>query len=235
MEVKDIVAKILKQFNIFATDFIRKPRADHPGWTNEYFLNLIVSYDTGPEIIRYEGCGEQTFNRAARKLLRPILGTLNGGNETYKNKLLHLVCIKKCPTCSHYLEYSSFGIDNSSPYGVTTYCTTCMSTRNKRFYDNNKDTYHKPYIDAHRSEYNARNAYRRAKRVAATPSWANDTILKRIYEYCPEGCHVDHKVPLQGDNVCGLHVENNLQYLTVEENLHKSNKLLEEFSNSNWT
>ena len=38
---------------------------------------------------------------------------------------------------------------------------------------------------------------------------------------------VDHIVPLQGKNVCGLHWEKNLQVIPKTENRKKSSKLLE--------
>lgn len=219
----EIVDLILLKFNINPTEYIRKPRAGHLGWTNKYLINLIVEHETGPTILLFENCGEQTLNRALHKLITPITGKLNGGNQTYKNKLYHLIEIKTCPKCLLTLSYSQYGKDNANVYGIANYCKSCMSNRNKSFYDSNKDTYHKQYIDSHRSEYNARNAARRAARVSATPSWANLDTIKRIYD-CAEGDHVDHIIPLQGEYVSGLHVESNLQYLSPEANLSKGNR-----------
>jgi 5-methylcytosine-specific restriction endonuclease McrA len=37
---------------------------------------------------------------------------------------------------------------------------------------------------------------------------------------------VDHIIPLQGEDVCGLHVPWNMEVITQEQNLKKSNKLV---------
>ena len=58
----------------------------------------------------------------------------------------------------------------------------------------------------------------------ATPLWSNLSKIKEIYLNCPKGYHVDHIIPLQGELVYGLHIPENLQYLTAEENLKKRNK-----------
>lgn len=86
------------------------------------------------------------------------------------------------------------------------------------------------YDKANQPKKNARTAKRRAVKIKATPSWLSEHQLdeiRRMYENCPKGFHVDHIVPLRGENVSGLHVPWNLQYLSAEENLRKSNKLTE--------
>lgn len=65
--------------------------------------------------------------------------------------------------------------------------------------------------------------YRMAKR-RALPNWADIEATKKFYANCPEGHHVDHIIPLRGKTVSGLHVIENLQYLTAAENFKKRNK-----------
>ena len=67
---------------------------------------------------------------------------------------------------------------------------------------------------------------RRALKINAVPKWCNLEKIKEIYKNCPKGYHVDHIIPLNNPIVCGLHVENNLQYLTARENTSKGNKLI---------
>jgi hypothetical protein len=70
----------------------------------------------------------------------------------------------------------------------------------------------------------AREAKRRSIKLNACVKWADLNKIKNIYLNCPAGYHVDHIIPLQGKNVCGLHIENNLQYLPAIENFKKHNK-----------
>lgn len=75
----------------------------------------------------------------------------------------------------------------------------------------------------------AKNAARRARKNMATPSWLTadqHQQMRAFYKATPADHEVDHIVPLISDIVCGLHVPWNLQYLTVEDNRKKGNKLL---------
>jgi 5-methylcytosine-specific restriction endonuclease McrA len=65
-----------------------------------------------------------------------------------------------------------------------------------------------------------------AAQRAQTPKWASKAKIRQIYTNCPPGYHVDHIVPIKGKNVCGLHVEYNLQYLTNKENARKGNRFV---------
>lgn len=65
----------------------------------------------------------------------------------------------------------------------------------------------------------------RARETRSMPKWADIQAIALIYANTPIGCHVDHIIPLNGKNVCGLHVEYNLTYLPEKLNLAKGNKM----------
>lgn len=74
----------------------------------------------------------------------------------------------------------------------------------------------------------------RAAKINSAPNWLSENDYKwiewiyvqrqRLTEFTGIMHHVDHIHPLQGKNICGLHVPWNLQILTATENLNKSNK-----------
>jgi hypothetical protein len=68
-----------------------------------------------------------------------------------------------------------------------------------------------------------------------TPGWAQKAEIKKFYELAKKLTeetgiihHVDHIIPLNHPLVCGLHVKENLQVITREENYRKSNTFIVE-------
>lgn len=90
------------------------------------------------------------------------------------------------------------------------------------------------YSKLNRSKKNANEAKRHSRKNQRTPSWLTTEHLKQIeaffwlsrdlYRITGEVYNVDHIVPLQGKNVCGLHVPWNLQVLPRDLNIKKGNK-----------
>lgn len=91
------------------------------------------------------------------------------------------------------------------------YCSTECSGIARTMHD---AEHHRKRMAFHQSVYRSKG-YRRI-----SPD-ANKEKIKEIYLNCPPGYEVDHIVPL---SLGGLHHENNLQYLTIEENRRKGNR-----------
>ena len=97
----------------------------------------------------------------------------------------------------------------------------------------------------HREKYKKQNpelykafvSVRKRRHKKATPPWVTPDqkfAMRQLYleamkltKITGERYVVDHIVPLINPDVCGLHVPWNLQVMTQEENLKKSNKLLD--------
>lgn len=128
-----------------------------------------------------------------------------------KGKLLNFVLslaeYKNCTRCSSYLPRAQFRLNKYNPDGLNPFCKHCHSATTG-------------------VSQAGRQANYRASKLQRTPQWANLDKIKEIYNNCPEGYHVDHIIPLQVEFISGLHVENNLQYLTARENCSKGNKFI---------
>ena len=100
---------------------------------------------------------------------------------------------------------------------------------NKKYREENRErcrAYNSKWQKNNPTKKNAQTAQRRAAKLNRTPDWADLNKIREIYENCPSGYQVDHIYPLQGENVSGLHVSWNLQYLTPTQNQMKGNKLV---------
>ena len=113
--------------------------------------------------------------------------------------------VKYCGHCDTIKIKKEFNLNASNYTGKQTYCKKCQ-------------------YETTAPGQTAVMANRRAALLNRTPAWADLEEIKEIYVNCPDGYHVDHIIPLQGKNVSGFHVAENLQYLTPFENLSKGNK-----------
>jgi hypothetical protein len=93
------------------------------------------------------------------------------------------------------------------------------------------------YKEANPDLYKEMVSLRRRRFRDATPKWLSAEQKMEIrlkYRLAIELSRatgvrhaVDHEIPLQGEDVCGLHVPWNLRVITQDENLKKSNKLVD--------
>lgn len=93
-----------------------------------------------------------------------------------------------------------------------------------------RDYYEARYA-AEPERYRAAWAAYRARKVQATPAWADPVAIAAVYRLAAEATEltgveheVDHVIPLKGRNVCGLHVETNLQVIPKADNRQKGNR-----------
>jgi hypothetical protein len=98
-----------------------------------------------------------------------------------------------------------------------------------------RKAYQRLWSKTNRGTANALSKKYKLKKANATPKWLTESQLLHIkckYQLAAmlnihgvEKWHVDHIVPIRGQDVCGLHVPWNLRVIPAKENMTKGNKL----------
>lgn len=166
--------------------------------------------------------------------------------------------LKQCTKCSLWkVRSDDFYKSDSSYDGRQSWCRTCKNVQGKKYYSENKDKHSqltREYYEDNKIEISQKfrdryqndpefkvqrltQYYLREERTKiCTPSWVKPQDLTPFYEEARRKTeetgikhHVDHIIPISHDLICGLNCPNNLQVLTAEDNLRKSNKFEIEF------
>jgi len=159
--------------------------------------------------------------------------------------------MKHCHTCKTDKPFTFFSSHSETKDRLYPLCKECKKAYDKQKYEANKEQKkskrkehyennklqtrlkQKDYYTNNKEIFVASSAKRRALKEQATPKWASTKEIQSFYNLASYFTwvsggfvkyHVDHIVPLKGKEVCGLHVQNNLQILKSVDNLRKSNK-----------
>lgn len=156
--------------------------------------------------------------------------------------------MKTCTKCQATKPFNGFYKRLRSPDGHEAWCKVCRLEHNRNWFANNKDRHgeltrswyernknqhlvnSKEWYAANRARKLATTTAREQRCKQATPPWADMNAIQSVYEGARRltekfgiKFEVDHIVPLQGKNVCGLHTWENLQVLAARENRRKFN------------
>lgn len=120
----------------------------------------------------------------------------------FKTRVLNTFKVKNCYKCNKIYKLDYFDNNITRSDKKQSLCIFCKSE----------------WINDNKSYYSA------IKHNQKISKYFYSEILN-IYNNCPPGNEVDHIIPLNGSNICGLHVPWNMQYLPWKENRKKSNKI----------
>jgi hypothetical protein len=214
--MEKIISKLIEKYNIKTNLILKKKHGSNPEITAVSFLTSALESKSPEDMASMLGTSLSTLKRRSPQMYKlcGIPEKLSAG-ISWKEHIIQLVGVSStCRDCKVELIEG-------------TWCTECKALYHKNYYLENKNkclANSKRHYNENKDSYKVRDSVRSARLKDATPSWANLYEIGIFYLNRPIGYHVDHVVPIKNNLVCGLHVLDNLQYLTAEANLAKSNK-----------
>lgn len=144
--------------------------------------------------------------------------------------------MKECNKCYERKSIESFHKNRRYKDGHYNQCRECHKEQVRKNWLENKDTYRKrmrKHYQENKESYRAKKIRYYNKQSKATPPWLTQQQVNQMKEkywlakdlkaVSGQEYHVDHIVPINGKNICGLHVPWNLQVLPSDLNLSKGN------------
>jgi hypothetical protein len=129
---------------------------------------------------------------------------------------------------------------------VNGFCTECEKVKNNteerkkymvEYAENNREKIRKIASDwqkQNKGKVNANTAKRHSNKMQRKPKWLtkhDELHIRCLYQVAAmrtresgQAWHVDHIIPLKGENVSGLHVPWNLRVIPAVDNLKKNNR-----------
>lgn len=225
MDMELILEIVAAEFNLDLDSIAKKKYGTIPQYLVRDILKPIIESGRASLTEVFPNMSRPTILR----VLSEILPNKPKNNENWHHYILHSAGLHRCSKCTAIKYIKEFSENNTRYSGVNCICKACDSIHNKIYRDNNFEKEQ----ERSRTKYANNKEYYIAKSIAykrnviqKRPLWANVEELHKIYKYCPEGHHVDHIIPLNGESVCGLHVEHNLQYLLAKDNISKGNTFI---------
>lgn len=160
--------------------------------------------------------------------------------------------MRKCSYCNKTKEDSEFIKRSDKKDLLRSWCRPCSAKIRKNYRNANAEkvaAQRLKYYREHPDKYKAYSkawqqsnpgkqcaivAKRHAAKIQRTPKWLTGIYLQQIEMFYDAASRltkefgiameVDHIIPLQGNNVSGLHVPWNLQVISEKENSQKGNR-----------
>lgn len=169
---------------------------------NNFDRNVIKwkDYYTDPKHCQHCGVEMNWFLRNNKFCSSSCAASFNNTGRIKHGKMAR----KPCEVCSTITENPRFCSKKCFGIGISLYKTDAEKKNAKKLASR------------------IGNARYRARMNSQTPVDVDREAIRLFYANCPPGYHVDHIIPISKG---GLHTIENLQYLTAEENIRKSNKL----------
>lgn len=196
--------KIIQILGLEAFLVLKKPIRGTKGITVYTLIDSLINTESimdASTLLDYTSDG--SMKQCIASILMPHFPEKNkrfgiGGNSgRWRVSLLRLIDKRHCYGCDKNLPTSYFG--NNIGKGKDNTRCRCKSCH---------------VFEAKEQKISIRDR---------TPKWEDLSLIRKFYNECPDGYHVDHIIPLRGDIVSGLHTLSNLQYLLASDNLKKNN------------